>query len=229
MSRRARVIVPGLPHHITQRGNRRSEVFKDDKDRRLYLQLLRQHATKNDVDVWTYCLMSNHTHLILVPDSESGLSATLRDTHGTYASAFNRKYGLTGHLWQARFYSCVLGDRHLWAAVRYVERNPVRAGMVARAEEYLWSSAAAHVAGRADPYLDDGCPVLRCIDNWSAWLADDDDATDVAAIRRATSVGRVCGSDLLVRQLEAILGRRLHYENKGPEPKPIGLNLDVDL
>jgi putative transposase len=120
--------VSGLPHHVTQRGNRRTDVFVDAEDRHLYLELLREYSNHHRLRVWDYALMTNHTHLIVVPEAARSLSDTMRDTHGTYAVMFNRKYGFSGHLWQARFYSCILDDAHLWHAVRYVERNPVRAG-----------------------------------------------------------------------------------------------------
>ena len=200
--RRARVSVPGLPHHVTQRGNRRTDVFLDAEDRHLYLELLREYSTRHRLRVWDYNLMTNHTHLIVVPKTESALSDALRDTHGTYASMFNRKYGFTGHLWQARFYSCVLDDEHLWHAVRYVERNPVRAGMVARAEDYPWSGAGPHVLGEADRYLDPGLPLIDVIEDWSAWLSGDDEDEAVRAIREATATGRARGPTGPARNLQ---------------------------
>jgi len=143
--RRARVTIPGLPHHITQRGNRRTNIFLEAEDRHLNLELLREYSQRHRLRLWAYNLMTNHTHLIAVPETESAMSRTMRDTHGAYASMFNRKYRSTGHLWQARFYSSVLDDEHLGHAIRYVEHNPVRAGMAHRAEDYPWSSAGPHV------------------------------------------------------------------------------------
>ena len=141
MPRRSRIVVPGCAHHVTQRGNHRADVFRDDADRFHYIRLLHEHATAHDVWLWTYTLMTNHIHLIVVPQSATALSEAFRNAHSIYGRWFNKKYGLSGHLWQGRFYSCVLSESHLWAAVRYVERNPVRAGIVDRAEDYRWSSA----------------------------------------------------------------------------------------
>ena len=217
--RRARVSVPGLPHHVTQRGNRRADVFLDAEDRHLYLELLREYSTRHRLLLCDYNLMTNHTHLIVVPETEFALSDALRDTHGAYASTFNRKYGFTGHLWQARFYSCVLDDEHLRHAVRYVERNPVRAGMVARAEDYPWSSAYPHVRDQEDRYLDAGLPLIGEIEDWSAWLATNDSEEAISAIREAAATGRACGSEDFIRRLESQCGLPLRLQKRGRKPR----------
>ena len=218
MSRRARLVVPGLPHHITQRGNRRGDIFHEPEDRLLYMELLREYFDWYRLRLWAYDLMTNHVHLIAVPETALALSKALRDTHAAYAAEFNRKYGLTGHLWQARFYSCVLDDAHLWHAVRYVERNPVRAGMVSSAEDYAWSSAFAHAHGEQDRYLDDGLPMVGVVQDWSAWLAESDGAESTMAIRQATSTGRVCGSDDFIDRLESQYGHPLRPQKRGRKP-----------
>ena len=153
MGRLRRVVVPGLPHHVTQRGVRRSATFSDARDRCIYLELLSEASRLFGLAVRSYVLMTNHIHLIAVPEHEDSLGKTMRDTHGPYASYFNRRYGFCGHLWQARFYSSPMDDGHFWEAVRYVENNPVRAGIVERAEDYPWSSAAAHCGLREDLLL----------------------------------------------------------------------------
>src|SRR5439155_16782945 len=122
MPRHGRVVVSGLPHHITHRGNRRSDIFKNMEDRQIDLRLLRKHAEQEGLKIWAYALMSNHVHLVAVPECEESLAATLRSAHGTYATHFNGHYETVGHLWQGRFYSCVLDDTHTWNAVR--ESNP---------------------------------------------------------------------------------------------------------
>ena len=148
MARIARVVVPGIPHHVTQRGNRRADVFFDDADRYAYLNNLRRFARLHEIEVWAYCLMTNHVHFVVVPAHEKALALTFHDAHTCFVGALNSRRKLSGHLWQGRFFSTPLDNAHLWASVRYVERNPVRAGMVSRAEDYKWSSAAAH-AGNA--------------------------------------------------------------------------------
>jgi putative transposase len=216
--RRARSVIPGLPHHATQRGNRRSDVFLEAEDRHIYLELTREYFSRHGVCLWAYVLMTNHTHMIVVPETDSSLSKALRDVHGSYASIFNRKYGLNGHVWQARFYSCTLDDEHLFHAVRYVERNPVRAGMVARAEDYPWSSAGPHVLAEQDRYLHDGLPLIEMIENWSQWLATNESEVETQRIRDATSSGRACGSEDFITRLESACGRPLRRLKRGRKP-----------
>ena len=150
MPRLARVVIPGMPHHVTQRGNRREPVFFEPGDRAWYLHLLAHYADLHGLEIWAYCLMTNHVHLVAVPSTEASLGQSLRDAHGAYSSYLNRRINVTGHLWQGRFYSTVLEGPHMWSAVRYVERNPVRAAIVQRAEEYAWSSAAVHCGLRGN-------------------------------------------------------------------------------
>jgi len=218
MPRIARVVAPGLPHHVTQRGNRRADVFFDKPDRRRYLSLLAAYAERHGVAIWAYCLMSNHVHFVAVPAEGESLGRTYRDTHQAYAAWLNRKMGQSGHLWQGRFFSCVLDDPHLWAAARYVERNPVRAGLVTRAEDWPWSSAAAHCGRREDPLLS---PIEMPwpVPDWSAYLRDEDEA-ETTAIRRQTCTGRPWGGDGFIKTLESSLGRILHPRKRGPKPKP---------
>ena len=220
MGRVARAVVAGCPHHVTQRGNRRGDVFEVDEDREAYLALLGQYMAKHGVSLWAYCLMTNHVHLIVVPEEEQSLSRALRDAHTVYAMRFNRRTKLSGHVWQGRFYSCPLDDAHLWAAVRYVERNPVRAGLVERAEEYRWSSAPAHCGLRHDGILAKGFPPEGAIEDWRAWLREEEDEGLLEAIRRHTTTGRPCGSPGFVERVEALLGRRLRPQKRGRKRRP---------
>ena len=139
MPRFARVVVPEFPHHITHRGNRRLPTFCDEKDRAVYLRLVGEYAERYALRIWAYSLMTNHIHLVAVPEYEESLAAVIRDAHGNYARYFNQAHGAIGHLWQGRYYSSVLDSGHLRSAIRYVERNPVRAGMIQRGEDYEWS------------------------------------------------------------------------------------------
>jgi putative transposase len=218
MPRIARVIVPGMPHHVTQRGNMRANVFHSDRDRTHYLELLGEYSRKYAVRIWAYCLMSNHVHFIAVPISADSLARGFRDTHQTYAGWLNNRLGQSGHLWQGRFFSTVLDDSHLWAAVRYVERNPVRAGMVARAQDWLWSSAAAHCQGRVDELLS---PIAMPwpVPDWSAYLCEDEDETTIRMLRERTHTGRPCGTAGFVERLESLVGRLLRPRKRGPKPK----------
>ena len=148
MPRAARVVIPGCAHHVTQRGNNRQEVFFVEDDRRVYLEFLRDASAKFGLRLGGYCLMTNHVHLLATPRREDSLAKALGRTHLLYARHINRMHGRCGHLWQDRFFSSSLDDECFWTAVIYVERNPVRAGVVGKAWEYPWSSALAHVTGR---------------------------------------------------------------------------------
>ena len=150
MARLARAVAAGVPHHVTQRGNRRQPTFFGDADYEMYRALLATSCGRHGVTVWAYCLMPNHVHLILVPAAAPGLRLALGETHQRYTGVVNRRQGWVGHLWQGRFASCALDGSHLVAAVRYVELNPVRAWLAERAEDWPWSSARAHLAGRDD-------------------------------------------------------------------------------
>lgn len=219
MSRVGRIVAPGVPHHVTQRGNRRADVFVDDSDRHAYLRLLATACQRHGVALWAYCLMTNHVHVIAVPATERSLSLAFRDAHTAYALRFNSRYRLSGHLWQGRFKSCPLDEDHLWAAVRYVERNPVRAAMVPCASDHPWSSAAPHCGLGHDPLLDDRFPPPGVIDDWAAWLSDANDEVTDERLRTHTRVGRPCGAPPFIERLERQLGRRLRPKPAGRKPK----------
>src|SRR5277367_1716111 len=150
MARLARVVAAGIPHHVTQRGNRGQSVFFEDGDYRAYMALLAEGCANAGVAVWGYCLMPNHIHLIMVPHDEAGLREALGETHRRYTRRVNFREGWRGHLWQGRFASVPMDEPHLLACARYVELNPVRARLAGRAEDWPWSSVHAHLAGRDD-------------------------------------------------------------------------------
>ena len=221
MPRVARIVAPGFPHHLTQRGNRREPVFFQDADRQKYLMLLLDYKDRYGLDIWAYCLMGNHVHLVAVPRAADSLSRTMRDTHQAYSSWLNRRLAQSGHVWQGRFYSTVLDESHAWAAVAYVERNPLRAGMAARTEEYPWSSAAARCGQRRDPLLATDWPPSGMEIDWSAWLAREEPAKQIEAIRQRTRTGRPCGELSFIERLEGILGRALKPRKVGRKPKKL--------
>ncbi len=147
MPRTPRIVIPGTPHHVTHRGNNKQVIFQSDYNRDYYLTLLKQYAEKNDLTILGYCLMPNHIHLVVLPNHEDSMAKAIGVAHNSYARAMNQMHGKCGHLWQARYYSCPMDDKHLVAALRYVEQNPVRSGAVSRAVDYPWSSAIAHATG----------------------------------------------------------------------------------
>ena len=145
MPRISRIVAVDYPHHVTQRGVRSMDIFSDDEDRRQYLQFIKEEAKRNEMDILAWCLMTNHVHFIVVPHMETSLARGFGEAHKRYTRLKNFRDGARGYLFQGRFGSCVLDERHLLAAVRYVENNPVAAGMIRFAWEHKWSSAAYHV------------------------------------------------------------------------------------
>jgi putative transposase len=207
------------PHHVTQRGNGRRVVFETDNDRMVYLGLLQQHARLRRLAILGYCLMPNHVHLIVVPQREDSLRTALRNAHGRYAAYLNTRQATSGHVWQGRYYSCPMGDAHLWSALRYTERNPVRAGMVRDATEFPWSSARIHAGGGWDGMIDLG-PWSEhwTVDEWREFLTATELERESEALRRSTHSGRPLGSARFVQCLETALARPL-AARPGGRPK----------
>jgi putative transposase len=208
MPRSARLTVPGLPHHVTHRGNRRQPTFFCENDHRLYIRYLAAACAATGTSVWGWCLMPNHVHLVLVPSVEGGLSAVLQRTQGRYTRAINAREKWDGQLWQGRFASFVMDERHLLACARYVDLNPVRAGLVERASDWPWSSARAHLGSPADPLTDCG-PLLERWPDWRSILEGGDDQRSLEAIRERERSGRPLGSKAFLARLAKATGRKL--------------------
>lgn len=225
MARLARIVIPGVAHHVTQRGNRRLPVFFGDDDRRAYLGLVASAAAASGTRCLAWCLMDNHVHLILVPAREDGLRQTLGEAHRRYSRAINFREGWRGYLFQGRFASYPMDDAHLMAAVRYVENNPVAAGMVAEAADWPWSSARSHLAGRrvdGDP-LTDVAALAAHVRNWRAMLRIGleaaDETADVAAIEAHMRTGRPLADAAWIAEMEERTARKLGPGKRGPKPK----------
>ena len=216
MARIGRIIVPGLPHHVTQRGTRRQRVFFEGADFALYRDLLAERCAKAGVEVWCYCLMPNHAHLILVPHSADALSRALGETHRRYTAFINARARWTGHLFQGRFGSVVMDETHLIAAARYIALNPVRARLVARPRDWAWSSAGAHLKGRDDGLVSVK-PLLDRVDCALDLIGIEPDAATLAELRRAETTGRPLGSDDFIAALERRLRRSLQPKKRGPK------------
>lgn len=221
MARMARVIVAGYPHYITQRGNREQKVFFGDGDYAAYVELMAQWCQQRGVAVWAYCLMQNHTHLIAVPRGEEGLRLAIGEAHRRYTRRINSKKGWRGHLWEGRFASFVPDHYYLLAAARYIERNPVAAGPAKRPEQWRWSSAAAHLAGRDDALVK-VAPLLKSVSNWRAFLGEPDPEDLAAQLHTHENTGRPLGKKAFVARLEKRVGRPLAPRRPGRKPKSIG-------
>jgi putative transposase len=192
-------------------------VFFSDADRLLYLHVLREQANRYGVHFAAWCLMQNHVHLVVVPEHKTSLARGIGEAHRRYTCAVNQREGWQGYLFQGRFFSCPLEGAHVLAAIRYVLRNPVRAGIVAQPWQYEWSSAQWMV-GRApaDP-LAELLPLTDEVPDWEVFLCDESPGDD--ALRRHTQTGRPLGSPAFVERLEAVTGRVLRYRPPGRRPK----------
>ncbi|MGW1421933.1 transposase [Bradyrhizobium manausense] len=217
MARLARVVIPGHPHHVTQRGNGRARTFFEDGDYALYRDLLAANCKAAGVEVWAWCLMPNHVHLILVPSDPDGLRHALARVHRSYAGTIQARRKRTGHFWQGRFGAVVMDERHLAAALRYVSLNPVRARLVQRAQDWRWSSTRAHLRGK-----DDGVTALAPIRNrfpeFSDLLATEPEADLFDALRSAESIGRPLGDNRFLARIERQTGRVFKPAKRGPKP-----------
>ncbi len=222
MARLARVVAAGVPHHVTQRGNRRQQTFFSDDDYAAYRTLIAESCRAAGVEVWAYCLMPNHVHLILTPRDEDGLRAALAEAHRRYSRRINFREGWRGYLWQGRFASVAMDETHLMACARYVELNPVRARLVERAAAWPWSSARGHLAGRDDELVTVG-PMLARSPDWPGVLASGPAPEAYAALRRGERTGRPLGSAAFVEDLERRLGRPLAPQKPGRKPKLSGV------
>ncbi|MFZ5725789.1 MAG: transposase [Pseudomonadota bacterium] len=221
MSRLPRIVLPGVPHPVTQRGNRRERTFFEEGDYALYLDLLADAAVRHGVAIWSYCLMPNHVHIVAVPRDEDALGRTFRHVHRHYTGYVNARMRVTGHLWQGRFSSVAMDEVHLFAAFRYVALNPVRARLVRRAEDWQWSSTRALIAG-ADDRVVTVAPALERIGDFTAFLGEDfDEAFTYAALRKAETLGRPIGSAAWLEEMEHATGRKLTPSKRGRKPSEI--------
>jgi putative transposase len=215
MARLARAVIPGIPHHITQRGNRRQETFFSEDDYRSYLELRAEWCYRSGVEVWAYCLMPNHTHLIAVPESDHGLRQAIGEAHRRHTRFINFREGWRGHLWQGRFSSYPMDERYLPTAARYIELNPVKAGLAAAPEAYPWSSAAAHLSAK-DDILVKAAPLLKMVGNWREFLSEGIEGVEAEEIERHERSGRALGSKGFIAAMEGKLGRNLARKKPGP-------------
>jgi putative transposase len=224
MARLARIVIPGIPYHVTQRGNRRQHTFLHDGDYRHYRQLIAKAAAAAGAEIWAYCLMPNHVHLIIVPSSEDGLRRTFADAHRRYTSWINARNGWTGHLWQGRFGAVAMDEAHLLAATRYVALNPVRAKLVRRAEDWPWSSVRAHLERKDDELVKVG-PLIERYGDMAGILKPDAlewDRPTWDALRKAETTGRPVGGPEWLAELERQSGRSLVPRIRGRKPaKPV--------
>ena len=219
MPRIARVTVPSVPHHITQRGNRRQKTFFSDKDYTTYIDLMAEWCNRCGVEIWAYCLMPNHVHLIAVPDDENSLAKAIGEAHRRYTRHINFRKGWRGHLWQGRFASYPMDDVYLIVATRYIELNPVKARLVSKPELWKYSSAASHVYGKEDILLSRTSLLNEMVDDWKEFLSLTPSEQDIKMLQLHERTGRPLGSDGFLTRIEKSVGRLLKPKKPGRKPK----------
>jgi putative transposase len=218
MARIPRIVAPGLPHHVVQRGNRRQQTFFHDMDYQSYIHILAEKCNRHRVEIWAYCLMPNHVHLIAIPQEEDSLRKAIGEAHKLYSEKINQREGWSGHLWQGRFSSYVMDEPYLIVATRYITLNPVRAGLVKFPEEYFWSSAHCYKTG-----LDDRLVRVKAlsdiIGNWENFIGVPVTDKDLTAFQQHERTGRPLGSQNFLFNLSKKLGQAVLPGKRGPKIK----------
>ena len=223
MTRRPRIVIPGMLHHVTQRGNHQQRIFFADHDRIVYLNLLAKYFPKYEIRLIGFCLLTNHVHLAVIPEKESLFSEGIGQLHHDFSLWQNIQCQTSGHLWQNRFFSSPVEDDRVWQALSYVELNPVRARIVEHAWDWEWSSARAHVTGHDPSGLLDMQYWQKKFnpEEWKRYLEQEAANAAVAAqIRYATMKGYFWGSEEAARRLEQELGKQLVPRKRGRKPSP---------
>lgn len=218
-ARLARYVVPGVAHHVTQRGNGRQQTFFGDADYAAYRDLLGVQCAAHGVAVWSWVLMPNHVHLIVVPDHVDALRSALAKVHRAYAGRIHAREQRTGHFWQGRFGCVAMDEPQLLAALRYVALNPVRANLVERAQDWRWSSTCALLDPGKGDGLTDTAPVLERVPDFDALLRSGEDGAMSNALRKSECIGRPLGSSEFLDRVEGALGRNAKPRKRGPKPK----------
>lgn len=219
MARIARVVAPGLPHHITQRRNRRQQTFFSDHDYQAYIDLMAHCCGKYGVEIWAYCLMPNHIHLIAVQPEHENLMRAVGEAHRRYTRRINFSKGWKGHLWQGRFASYVLDEAYLLACARYIEMNPLRAWLVDVPQKWKWSSASAHIKNKDDELVKVE-PLIAIVQKpWAKFLSLEVTGSERQALQKHERTGRPLGSLQFVERLKRKLGHALRQGKPGPKPK----------
>ena len=215
MPRQARIVIPNIACHITQRGNYRQDIFDNQHNYQQYCEWIDEYANDIGLDILAYCLMNNHVHFIVVPKDEKSLALVFKTAHMRYSHYINRQRSVKGHLWQGRFHSCLLGDTHLYRAIRYVENNPLRAKIVKKAWEYDLSSAKDHTEERNKPVIKLKVPKsIKYGNQWKEYLQENDFEM-TKDIRIKTNKGLAVGTDKFIKKLEGTLKRSLKCINQG--------------
>lgn len=214
MPRDARVVCAGVPYHVTQRGNYRQDIFEEDADREKYMEYFMLYKEQFNVKLYAWCLMDNHVHFIVEPITEDGLANLFRFAHMRYSQYFNRKKGASGHLFQGRFHSSPLDTEHLYEALRYVELNPLRAGLITRIDGYKWSSMRTHLTGKGKYPLSSVQECLE-INDWKQYLKEKANEEIIKTLRARAKTNRPAGDSKFIKKIEKMTGKTFNFNKKG--------------
>lgn len=208
MSRIARAIAVGFPHHIVNRGNNKTAIFFEKEDYEKFLMLLKMYAKQSNALILAYCLMTNHVHLLVKPLSETSMAKMMQCVTQAYAKYFNKKQERSGRFWENRYFSCIVDcDRYLWTVTRYIEQNPRRANLVIREEDYPYSSARAHILGEKNSLLGEELFTQSEREDYIKFIRENIPEEGVNDIRYSTKTGRPFGGNDFVKKLELMLNR----------------------
>ena len=216
MARIARIVVPHYPHYVTQRGNRQQTVFFSDEDYLVYKNYLCESLHKANVEIWSYCFMPNHVHLVVLPKTKDGLRCFFSEAHRRYTRYINFRERWRGYLWQGRFQSFVMDEAYLLAAVRYVELNPVKANLCLMPQDWRWSSVHAHLSGQDDELVTVK-PMLDRVSDWYAYLNEKPDADVEDLLIKHGCTGRPLGDNRFINKIESLVGYSLRKKKPGPK------------
>jgi len=214
MARVSRIVIPNIPHHVTQRGVRSMNIFFKDEDYMYYKELLLNQCKEHQLEVISYCLMTNHVHLIVIPKTIESLSRAIGETHRLYTRKINFEQKVKGHLFQERFFSTPLDDEYFLNALRYVEQNPVKARMVKHAWNYKYSSVKYRIKEIKEDMLLSNYKMINEIKDYKVFLEEN---TDSRFVREKTHTGKPCGNKMFYEKIKAITGN--DYSSKKPGPK----------
>ena len=217
MTRLARMVLAGVPHLVTQRGNFGHSIFSDPADGALYRDIMAERCKKAGVEVWAYCLMPNHVHLIMQPETVEGITRAVGEAHRRYAAFVNARAERRGHLFHGRFSAIALDEPYVLSAARYVLLNPVRAKLVPRAQDWKWSSMRAHIAGKDDELVSVE-PLREYLKDIAAFTASGPE-DEFKALRASEGIGRPLGSPEFMAEASRQLGRSVIPAKRGPKPK----------
>lgn len=213
MSRIARIVNPGYPHHIVHRGNNKQLIFKDSRDKKIYLLLLKKYSCQCNCKVHTYCLMPNHTHLLLVPDQNTSLAKAMQKISLSYTRYINKKYKRTGRLWECRFFSALIDkESYLWSVCRYIEQNPLRVGMVAEATEYKWSSAKINSGLEEPGFVEPVWKEYLNKNEYTRFLTEGIKKREIKKIRESISRGIPLGSRKFLNKMITQFGKEVIFK-----------------